>query len=216
LPLLCPLAGAVAARLPGLRREADQWVRIIVSCSVIVFGVAALVLGAMAWKAAAINVRAVLMVDALLVIVATGLTVRAISGGKDWRAAWGVPVAVLLVSVVFAIRAHYDRLARTSIPQAEMIRRVAGPDAHLVTCAMVLDQPDIFYYSGLPTVAMDGDVLDWRKVPLGTWVVLEPQELKIWMAEVPKRLWNVHPFTANRNQGILLWYGEKDPPTPWL
>ena len=89
-----------------------------------------------------------------------------------------------------------------------MIRFTTGPDAELFTCAMVLDQPELFYYSGLPTHAFDGDNLDWHAIPPGSWVVLEPQELEIWQHDAPTRLRRVIPFVANRNQGYLVWYAD--------
>src|SRR5260370_27382547 len=86
----------------------------------------------------------------------------------DWRGLWAVPALLLLLTVPMGAMAHADRLRRTSRPQGQMIRAVAGPDAHLMTCALALDQPELFYYSGLPTRATNTDLLQSRDVPSHT------------------------------------------------
>ena len=149
----------------------------------------------------------------LVTVLAALLAVRGVAGGTGWRGIGWFPVVLVLVAMMFATRQHYDRLRRTSVPQGEWIRSITGPDAHLITCAMVLDQPDLFYYSGLPTRAMDGDEIDWAALPLNSWVVVEPHELKTGKSKVPQRLWNEHAFVANKNAGILLWYGTGPAPS---
>ena len=133
---------------------------------------------------------------------------RLVKHGGDWKPIWGLPALMLLLSTGFAGFAHYNRLKHSSIGSGEWIRRQTGPDAELVTCAMVLDQPELFYYSGLPTRATNGVTLDWRPLKLGTWVVLEKQELDLWKANVPDRMNRVIPFRANENDGFLVWYAE--------
>ena len=146
---------------------------------------------------------------ALIAISLVALVVRAFSRNQpNWRSFYAVPIILICLAQNVGYVSHYDRLRRSSLEQGKMIRSVTGPDAHLFTCAMVLDQPELFYYAGLPTHAFDGDNLDWHDVKLGSWVVLEPQELEIWQHDVPNRLKRVIPFVANKNPGDLVWYAD--------
>jgi hypothetical protein len=151
------------------------------------------------------------VVDIVVVVAAAAVcigTVLPLLRGRAWRAAWGVAMLACLLSIPFGYERHYDRMLRTCQGTGLWIRSVAGPNAQLTTCMMVLDQPDLFYYSGLPTQASDDDMLDWRKVKPNSWVVLESPELKEWKAKLPPRsMPEVHQFAANKNlAGYLVWY----------
>jgi len=207
LPLMCPLAGAVATFIPQLRASLRQLFQVIAVGSTMIFGFVVVVLSVMLWRHPPI--RPLLIVTGLVAISFVALVVRAFSRGQhNWRALYALPGILICLSLNTAYLTHFDRLHRSSLDQGQMIRSITGPDAKLVTCMMVLDQPELFYYSGLPTTATDDDTLDWHKVPLGTWVVLEPPELDIWKRDVPSRLKRVIPFVANRNQGYLVWYAD--------
>ena len=207
LPLLCPLAGAVAASTPKLGRTLRLWIAFIAGASALIPSVAVLGLIAMLWRQSLI--RPLLIATTLIALPLAVLVVRALSGNQpNWRALYAMPIILLCLSLNSAYQVHYDRLRRSSRDQALMIRSITGPGAQLFTCAMVLDQPELFYYSGLPTRAFDGDNLDWHDIKSGSWVVLEPQELEIWQREVPNRLKRIIPFVANKNQGDLVWYAD--------
>jgi 4-amino-4-deoxy-L-arabinose transferase-like glycosyltransferase len=207
LPLMCPLAGAVATLIPQLRASLRQLFQVIAVGSTVIFGFAVVVLSVILWRHP--SIRPLLIVTGVVAISVVALVVRAFSRSQhNWRALYALPVILICLSLNTAYLTHFDRLHRSSLDQGQMIRSITGPDAKLVTCMMVLDQPELFYYSGLPTTATDDDTLDWHKVPLGTWVVLEPPELDIWKRDVPARLRRVIPFVANRNQGYLVWYAD--------
>jgi 4-amino-4-deoxy-L-arabinose transferase-like glycosyltransferase len=205
LPLMCPLAGAVAMCVPRLGPTFDWVIAAIGGLSAFMFGGAVLVTGGLLWRHP--HLRPLVVVTGLVAITFTAIALRGVFRSKpNWRALYAIPIILICLAQNFGYVTNDDRLHRTSLTQAQMIRDITGPDAHLVTCMMVLDQPELFYYSGLPTVATDDDTLDWRKLTPGTWAVLEDPELDIWNREIPNRFKVVKDFVANRNKGYLVWY----------
>ena len=208
LPLLCPLAGALASRVPRMDRKAVWWVRVILSWTAVAYAAAAIVISVM--LALHPELPPLLIAVAILAVGTAFLTARMLHQRENWKALWGIPVLLLLLSIAMGSFHYYDRLARSSVGPAQMIREKVGPNAELVTCMMVLDQPELFYYTGLPTRATNEAKLDWHPLKLGTWVVLEKPELEQWQAEIPQRLREVIPFVANKdNKGYLVLYAQK-------
>jgi 4-amino-4-deoxy-L-arabinose transferase-like glycosyltransferase len=212
LPLLCPLAGAVANSVPKLSVGLRKLITIIAAAGTFLFGIAVLGSACVLWRHS--SIRPLLIATSIIALPVAAFILRGLFGSQpNWRALYALPIILICLAQNAGYVTHYDRLRRSSRDQAEMIRSTTGPDAHLVTCMMVLDQPELFYYTGLPTKAFDGETLDWHDVPSGTWVVLEDPELTIWKRDVPGRLNRVIPFVANRNQGYLVWYADAPPAT---
>jgi 4-amino-4-deoxy-L-arabinose transferase-like glycosyltransferase len=212
LPLLCPIAGAVAVAMPRLG-ESLRWVILgIAAITTVVFGLVVVALAVVLWRHS--GLRPMLMTTSVIALALVGIAIRALKpASPNWRGLYVVPLILICLAANAGYVTHYDRLHRSSLDQGKMIASITGPDAHLSTCAMVLDQPELFYYSGLPTHAFDGDTLDWRIIPLNSWVVLEPQELAIWQHDVPDRLKYIYNFVANKNPGELVWYSDVPPAT---
>jgi 4-amino-4-deoxy-L-arabinose transferase-like glycosyltransferase len=212
LPLLCPLAGAVAASAPQLGPAMRRLFAVIAGASALILALVVFALTAMLWRHS--HIRPLLIITAIIALPIGVAVFRALYGDHpSWRALYALPIILLCLSLNSAYLVHYDRLRRSSLDQGLMIRNITGPDAQLFTCAMVLDQPELFYYAGLPTHAFDGDNLDWHDIQSGSWVVLEPQELDIWQREVPNRLKRIIPFVANKNPGDLVWYADESATT---
>jgi 4-amino-4-deoxy-L-arabinose transferase-like glycosyltransferase len=205
LPLLCALAGGVAGGIPIFQPRLQQTIRAILIGAMFMFAIAIVVICVRLRSHQ--EIRPVVGVVGLVAVLITFIATHMVWHRRhDWAGLWGAPILLMSMSIAVGAMAYFDRLHRSSIVPALQIRGVTGPNAHLMTCATVLDQPELFYYADLPTVAMDGDMLDYHQVPLGTWVVLETQELRKWQAEVPGRLRKVFPFVANKNPGYLVWY----------
>jgi 4-amino-4-deoxy-L-arabinose transferase-like glycosyltransferase len=226
LPLLCPLAGAIAARVAALGRlprgaapavptQSYQWlnaVRGILIGSAIAFWIGAMVLAVMLRKGPAVT--ELVVVVGLSTWVAA-VTVSLLLRRGSWRGAWGFLPLIWLMSIPFAILKNNERFQKSGREQGELIRSIVGPHAQLLTCNMVLDQPELFYYSGVPTHAYDGTMLDWRKLgDADHWVVLDDAEMTKWHNELPPRSMSVFPFVANRNKGYLVWYSPARHPAP--
>ena len=213
LPLMCPLAGAVAITIPTLSLSLRRVMTFLAGASSIIFGLAVVALSAYLWRHS--SIRPLVIVTGVIALPLAVWIGRALYRGQffgdnpRWRALYALPIILFCLSLNVGYVTDFDRLLRSSRHQGEMIRSITGPDAQLFTCAMVLDQPELFYYADLPTHAFDGDNLDWHDVKSGSWVVLEPQELKIWQHDVPDRLHRITYFVANKNPGILLWYADQ-------
>jgi 4-amino-4-deoxy-L-arabinose transferase-like glycosyltransferase len=207
LPLLCPLAGAVGNAVPKLEPGTRRFIAGLSAATAQILGFVVLGTSDMLWRHS--SIRPLLIATPLIALSTAGFIVFHIYRKKpNWRALYALPIVLICLSQNVGYVSHYDRLRRSSRDQAEMIRSITGPDAKLVTCMMVLDQPELFYYTGLPTKAFDGDMLDWHDVRPGTWAVLEDPELQQWQHDVPNRVKRVIPFVANRNQGYLVWYAD--------
>ena len=213
LPILCVLAGAVSAYVPGAPPGFVRWMRVIAFWSIVIFGGAVLVIGGLLWKHA--EIRPLLIATALAAVAISWTGAHSLASRPDgWKPLWAIPILLFVLSISLGQYAFYDRVRRSCLIPAKQIRDIVGEDAHLVTCQMVLDQPDLFYYIGLPTRATNDDLLDWRPLPSGTWAILEPLELEAWQAKVPERIVRIYPIMANKNKGYLVWYAMSHPAKP--
>jgi len=215
LPPMCLLAGAMAWRIPLLHEAARAKLRFILIAAIVVIGLAIECFTVLLWPHSAI--RPLLNLVALATPVVTAAAVcllladaannkRPSTSGPGWRGAWGWPVLLLLLAALFACHQHYEHQRHTSQLPGQRIGAVVGPDARLETCAMVLDQPDLFYYADLPTHAQDGDLIDYHQIAPGTWCVLEKPELDLWRRTIRHSMGAILPFVANGNQGYLVYY----------
>ena len=205
LPIFAVLAGAVAAQVPDAEPRFVRFIRVIAFWSIVIFGGAVLILSVMLWKHSEIRMLLATATVVGIIIAATSAW-RLSVFPREWKPLWGLPALLLVLSVVLGQYAFYDRIRRSCVKQADEIRRIVGSGASLVTCQMVLDQPDLFYYLGLPTRATNDDLLDWRPLKSGTWVILKKEELAVWKAKIPERIAMIHPFTVNQNPGYLVRY----------
>jgi 4-amino-4-deoxy-L-arabinose transferase-like glycosyltransferase len=206
LPLMCPLAGVIGASIGRYGAKLNLAILAIASVSTVAFGVVVAVLAGMLWKHS--YQRPELIGTTLIALPLALIVFRSLMGKKPaWRRLLLLlPIILFCLSLNYGSAADQDRQNRSSLGEGKIIRSITGPNATLYTCMMVLDQPELFYYSGLPTIAKDGDMLDWHDVPSGAWVVLEQPEMEKWKREIPERLSNETPFTANKNAGWLYQY----------
>jgi hypothetical protein len=220
LPPLCALAGGVAAALPDCLPRIRRALWIGAAGLITTYGAA--VIGMSSWLATrrrelalGVSTAAILLATAVLALTVAVVACRALRRGGDWHGLWGVPALLMLLAIPMGAYGYSDRIRRSARSAAGLVRSTAGAGASLMTCAMVLDQPELFYYSGLPTRATNGNKLDWRDVPPGSWVVLEAPELQTWRQELsPQRLGPITSFIVNRNPGYLLQYLGDEPSAP--
>jgi 4-amino-4-deoxy-L-arabinose transferase-like glycosyltransferase len=204
LPLLCPLAGALAHVATQVSPGVQARLRWSAAGSLLAVAGLAVVLCATAWKT-----RSARPLTTTIAILAMGVSLsvgRSILGGFAWPHAWGAAAVLLLASVNFGVNFSQDRWARSSLPQGRWLRGQVGPDGPIYACEAIQREPELFYYAGIPTIGVDGDEFDWRLMKTSGWVVLEPLEMKRWQTQVPERLTRVTPFVANRNPAHVLWY----------
>jgi 4-amino-4-deoxy-L-arabinose transferase-like glycosyltransferase len=204
LPTICPLAGAVASVVPRLTGKMDRRMRWLVASCATTLSVFGCTLCVGTWRQE--STQAVSLTAAVLGAVICAIFAIALLRGRTWRFAFGFVPLLLLVSANFSAVFLFDRGTRSSAAQGRWIAKMAGDDATLMACQAVQREPELFYYSGLPTIGVDGNAFDWRQVDRNCWVVLEPQEMEQWQREVPNRLTRVFPFEANRNPAYLVRY----------
>jgi hypothetical protein len=211
LPLMCPLAGAVLAGMANYPVKWQQLLWWILRVAVVVFAIATVVLAIVLWKNH--PVRPVAIVAVLVsIVVAIYILPRLSADHAEHRALWSAPLLALSLAILASCAAHYDRVHRSGQEWGERLRQITGPDAELMGGALILDQPEVFYYSGLKPRPYDGDYVSWKDVHQSGWIVLEDIELTAWKKSVPGRMSQLHPFVVNRNPATLLWYDVTIPP----
>ncbi len=209
LPLMCPLAGAVLAQVFEYPAKLQQLIWWILRVSVVLFAVATIVSAIILWPNHAVRVVAIaasVVSIAVAIYVLPGLSPTPATA----RPLWPAPILILCLAILASCAAHYDRKRRTGKDAGEMIASITGPNAELMAGALILDQPEVFYYSKLKPLPYGGDYVKWQDVDRSGWIVLESNnatnELKMWQEAVPQRMSKFHPFEVNRNPATLLWY----------
>ncbi len=230
LPLLCPLAGAIAADANSLRPNLRALLGGALVVTAVAFCAATLALSAMVWKER--WTRGIDLAVCAAAVAVCAITLLACLRSGNWRSAWGLALLAGLLSVPFGFHLQLDKLARSGRAAGQQIAAITGGTGPIYCCALVLDRPDVFYYSGVPTQAMEGillpvakrasygvprreldlPILDWNQVPSGSWVVLEGQELAVWKKEIPKRLSRGKDIPLKDNAAYLRWYAVQGSP----
>jgi hypothetical protein len=232
LPLLCPLAGAIAADANSLRPNLRALLGGTLVVTAVAFCIATLTMSVMVWKEP--GTRQVDLAVCILAVLVCTVTLLACLRSANWRSAWGVALLAGLLSVPFGFHLQLDKLARSGRAAGVWLASATGKTGPIYCCALVLDQPDVLYYSGVPTHALEGillpagqrtgygdrevtraldsNILDWREVPSGAWVLLEKQELAVWQKKIPQRLSCLETHQLKGNMAYLLWYAAEPSP----
>ena len=203
LPLLCPLAGAVAVAAARAGTSAAELLRRIVGGSAIVMVGAALGLAYFSRKSP--HGHILLIADAAMAIICLPLILVFLA--RTLRAAWGLVVLAVLASVPFSLQRDLARTATSGIVAAAVVRDITGPGAPLEFGMALQYKPEIFYYAGINARGYYPSVFKPKNVPAGTWVFLSTSELQRWQRILGPRLTRVTPIAqTNEDNFYLAWY----------
>lgn len=209
LPLLCPLAGAVAVAAAQVGGMTAEWLRRIVAASAVMLVGAAVGLAYFSWKRPGSHVVLLIAVGLALACLAAVLVLI----NRGWRAAWGLAALALLASVPFSLQRDYARTATSGIYPAAVVRDITGPGAAVEFGMAVFYKPEIFYYAGVNARAMLPAQFKPSIVPAGTWVFLSTSEYNSWRRNLGPRLTRITLIAhTNEDDFYLAWYAPAAPP----
>lgn len=210
---LCLLAGALAASVPWQIAEAQSVFRRLVLGSVVLLFGGSVALTVLAWHGG-IGHRA--MIASLCVaLIIMAMTFRGLATRPDFRAAWGMVFLLVLAAIPFSYQFRLDRFDRSGYGESQALRDyVGGPDAPILTGAVLHSIPELFWYAGLhPHMTRTFVLQNPRQYPGGTWVVLDPEkEYRRWSVFAPRRLSRIRTFVIHKDKVVVAWFSAEDPP----
>jgi 4-amino-4-deoxy-L-arabinose transferase-like glycosyltransferase len=214
LPLLCPLAGAIAANVTRMDQPFQKNARLTLMILACVYWCAILGFTIVLWH----EPRSRLLLPMMVVMGAlcAWVVVVGLARLPQWDTAWGLVALIVMAAVAYGFWQFSFRLQRNSVAAARELRdQVGGAGTPVYACAIVLDQPELFYFSGVaPRVTADprDQILYWWNVPAGNWVLLEKPEFEAWRQDLPDRI-PAHPIEIrvnkskrDENVGYLIWF----------
>ena len=174
---LCPLAGGVAIAACKTPRTAE-WLRGIVSITVIALVLATVGLSIVSWKAP--HFKPVLIVCALLATFLTIWTVHALA--RSWHSAWGLVALALIASIPFGLQRKLSRTEKDSgLSTALKLRSITGENAIVACGGIVTSKPETLYYAKVQPDFHPTDFTPGHVKP-GTWVLLDQAEHRQWLS----------------------------------
>lgn len=202
LPLLCPLAGAVAVAAVRTRRGSN-WLRGAIAFTAIAFVTAA---GGLAWSARHFPHSAVLLSISVALAVVTAMSIMLhLKAGWRW-AWWFVPLMVFAV-IPFSLQRADARTQTSGLQTARVLRNLVGAGATVAASSEVTSKPETFYYSGVNVNFFPTPQFTPTNVPAGTWIILDTYELKRWSPQPGLLLRQQKWLCRNgRTDYYLAWY----------
>jgi len=216
LPLLCPLAGAIAVTAARLGGSPAEWVRRIAAVAGFALAVVAAVLALSAWKLSHSG-NVVLEISAALAVVPALIVAVRIS--RSWAAAWWLVPIVVLASVPFGIRQSRARTPVSGINTARYINQIAGAHPRITEGMGLTFKPEIFYYARARATAVIPSTFDPAHVQPGTWLYMDNHEHDRWKRQAGPLLNHdmlINPNPKGESTYYFAWYGPKDDPAARL
>ncbi len=205
LPLLCPLAGAVASALQEGRLPAplQRSVSSLLAFSALVFTALHLGLLGMVWHALGVDFLLIAAGALSLVLCVVALTAWLLN--QPPALGRTLVLLLLLTAIPFTRFNNGQRTRRSGLLAGQSLRRVIGDDGHVSARNMVFFQPEIFYYAGVRVEALAESPL--RAAPADDgWMVLHWKELQKWQTETPGRLSCVTRLPTAKMVVYAAWY----------
>jgi 4-amino-4-deoxy-L-arabinose transferase-like glycosyltransferase len=210
LPLSCLVTGAVvAAWVRGVYpRKITDWLHVALVAAGIGFMGIMIVLVVLCIKEHAGNAAA-LFGSLALGLILNVLTIRWTLQNRQSWVVGAVIVLLLLTGLLFGMREGADRWRRSAAQFAVIVRsRVPAGDT-VTTGHLVLDQPEIFYYSRVNVESHPFSMFIPREFPTSRWMLLEPVEYAYWQKKMPGRLTDVQAMQNRGITAVLAWYEAK-------
>lgn len=210
LPLICLAAAAVVeAWIRGIYpRKITDWLHVALAAVGIAFSIAIgvlVVLCMIAHRGNAIT----LFGDLALSLVLNVLIIRWILTNQQPWAVGGIIVLILLTGPLYGMREAADRQHRSAAKFADIVRSRVPPGATVTTGHLILDQPEIFYYSNVNVESHPFSLYIPREYPSSRWMLMEPPEYEYWQKDMPGRLTDVQVLKDQQISVILAWYQAK-------
>ena len=205
LPLLCPLAGAVAQafvenRLPVPLQRA---VLSLLAFSTLGFAILHLGLLGMVWHSFGADILLVAAGVLSLVLCGMGLTMWLLNQPRGIGQI--LVLLLLLTAIPFAHFNNGQRTRRSGLTAGQSLRRIVKDEQSVRARNMVFFQPEIFYYAGVRVEPLAGSPQNGAPSE-DCWMVLHWKELQKWQAEMPGRLSGVTRLPTAKMAVYAAWY----------
>jgi 4-amino-4-deoxy-L-arabinose transferase-like glycosyltransferase len=207
LPLICPVVGAAAAAFErGIYPvKIVDWMNIMLAMAGIGMTIGICVMGWLCWRGQ-MGHWVLLGACAILAAGMSGLVIRWIVKHRMALAGWGLVVIILAEGPPFGLAQIADRERRSGKRCAEIVAEMVRPGETLTTGHMVLDTPEIFYYSGVKVESYPNTLYLARSFPTSRWILFEDFEYAGWSRDVPDRLSRVRVISYRHFYAVLAWY----------
>lgn len=209
LPLICPVAGAVAAawerELYGAK-EID-YLNIALACVGIAFTIGMIVMATLCLRGHAGHL-AMLWGSVVVAAGLTGLIIRWIVQNRMAWVGWGQIALVLVAGPPFGMAQIVDRQRRSGEKCAQVVSANVLAGETITTGRLILDQPEIFYYAGLNVQSYPYSLGSPRDFPTSRWLLLDTDEYAAWSrrAGMPRRLTHLQRIDYRNISAVLVWY----------
>jgi hypothetical protein len=198
LPLVCLLAGAVAACAARgeLPKSARDWARGTLDVSAVGFLGLTVGVAIKSWKAAEPADQAMIVIAGIIAIAAVVIWLKR-------RKAIALISLLALVSFPLAVFFKQDRANRSAYPAA-MVLAAKLPAGTLVTTGQIsMNQPELFYYSRMRVESYPTRFATPLRLPASRWVILTREEYAAWSAAPGNVLSQVTELWPKRNNAYL-------------
>ncbi len=213
LPLICLVTGAVieAWALDIYPRKITDWLHVMLVAAGIGFTGIMVVLTVLCIKEHA-GGTAVLFSSVALGLILNVLIIRwTLQSHPSWVVG-GLIALLLLTGPLFGIREAADRWRRSAAQFAAIVRSRVPAGQTVTTGHLLLDQPEIFYYSHVNVESHPLTMWIPREFPTSRWMLLETLEYDYWQTKMPGRLTDVQPLQNRGISAVLAWYEAKPDP----
>lgn len=206
-PMICPIAGAVAAawqRKVYPVRVID-WINFALAVSGTICASTAAVLAIMCVARGGGHGPELLALVIAAIIVAACMLIWLHHKKTAW-AGIALIALILLAGRTFAIQGVMDRNRRSMRPIWQALAAQVPSGQTVTTGHIILDHPEIFYYAHVNVESYPYDFAAAVDLPTSRWLLLNSAEYQIWAGKVADRLTHVKQIRTRSDSAALIWY----------
>jgi 4-amino-4-deoxy-L-arabinose transferase-like glycosyltransferase len=212
-PLICPIAGAVAAAWQrGVFTSANEKrASFLLAVSAIIFTGGAMALDAVCMAKFHVG-KPIVFATLILAPLVCFYVIRALQRGRYESAGWALALLMTLASPAFAIMGSINRYTHSTYQAATALKDHIPPGTKVTTGNLLMDQPELFYYSGMNVDSYgDNRFLLPAKLPTSRWIVLDDLEFKANL-DNPRLRGAINLAPNIGPMCVLAWYSADDAP----
>ncbi len=207
LPLICPVVGAAAAAFERgvYPLKIMDWMNILLALAGIGMTAGIVVMGWLCWRG---HMGHWVLLSACAIVAAgmSCLVIRWIVKHRMALAGWGLVVIILAEGPPFGLAQIADRERRSGKRCADVVAESVSRGETVTTGRLVLDTPEIFYYSGVNVQSYPNSLITLREFPTSRWILFDDFEYAAWSRDVPERLSRVRVISYRHFYAALAWY----------
>jgi len=213
LPLLCPLAGAVvAAALRGQypAQANGLFAAILTAVAIGLFG-ASIGVTIASWRSASRGDHEMMLIATIAAFVASVIAIEAVANLRVQRASIPLTMLVILLTFPLSVNFSIDRSRRSAYPAAMRLAQIVPRGTLITTGQIAMNQPELFYYSGMRVESHPSDFALPLALPTSRWVMLTDDEYAAWSKAPNNPFHLIEMLWPQRHNAFLGWYTASTP-----